>query len=234
MEIEFDKDSSLQVQAMPELILPDEFRRQRSAMRQEAHAILSHAQTITTLAGDDAYQHAIQVGRALQATGKTVEEFYKPIKQGFDAKKQVVLDMEHEDADPIKAIKRTIAGLVQAYEDEQAAEARRRAAEERAAALEAAKQTEDDLFSPGPVVVLPAPVIAQAPMKAKGKIDRSKWRGRVDNFFLLVVAVAKGEVPINALQWNQSYLDKRADSDHEGLNFPGVTAYKESNVHFRA
>ena len=59
------------------------------------------------------------------------------------------------------------------------------------------------------------------------------WRAEVTDFPKLVQSVARGEVLMMALLPNESWLNKRADSDREGMNIPGVEARKTEKVHFR-
>src|SRR5208283_2735545 len=82
---------------------------------------------------------------------------------------------------------------------------------------------------------LPLPVIVPTvvPAKTRGKVETAKWHAEVVDFLKLVQAVASGQVLIQAVLANQKYLDKRADSDREGMNIPGVEARETKKIHFR-
>jgi len=70
------------------------------------------------------------------------------------------------------------------------------------------------------------PAQTAAPLKLTGTAIRDYWAGRVDNFSLLVQAVAAGEMPEALLLPNQGALDAMADQHKELLAIPGVTAVK--------
>lgn len=65
--------------------------------------------------------------------------------------------------------------------------------------------------------------------KIDGRTIRDKWLGEVVNLKLLVEAIAKGSVPINAVQPNEKFLNAMAKQfkTTEGLNYPGVRVVVE-------
>jgi hypothetical protein len=69
----------------------------------------------------------------------------------------------------------------------------------------------------------------QVPQMDKRSLGRDKWRADVVNFKKLFDAVAKGDVPLQALEPNQKFLDGQAKlfKDTDALNYPGVVVVKE-------
>ena len=219
MEIEFARTTTA-----AELLLPDNFARQRARMRQELAPIFDALTEITTLSTTEDYNQAVALGRVLQAAQKQFEELYKPIKQGIDERKKQVLDMAHLDVDPIEDAKNLLGHLVDDYQQREKAERK----------LQEARELEASLARAETDMPLPMPVIAQAPPKMKGKVERSLWKAHVDSLAMLVEAVARGEVPLIAVVANEPWLNKRADADHEAMKIPGVSAHEQRKVHFRA
>lgn len=211
--------------AAPELLMPSDFDRRVGALRQEIHTITARADRlvesrIRTLEDRTA---VIECGQLLQVVSKNVTEFYKPIKQAIDKLKQPILEREHEDSTRVADAKAALGELLLEYDKAQeAADAAARAA------AEASQQT-----APGELP-LPVAVVASVPAKTRGKVDRTKWFAEVVDLPKLVAAVAAGDAPQAAVIANESFLNKRADSDREGMNIPGVVARKKESVHFRS
>lgn len=224
------------------------FARQRAAIRKAYQPVVAEAER-WKIANASSYETAIQLGRMLQALSGNITEFYRPVKQVFDAAKKIVLDMEKVDAGAVSTAKAELSKKVLAYEKAQervrleaeriAREALRKAEEERrlseAIELEQAGYKEDAVRLLD-AEELGAPVILQAviPPKISGSVRRSKWRATVNNSLLLVKGIAEGKVPILAIKIDQSWLDKQADQFQGGLNYPGVSTYEEEKHHFRS
>jgi hypothetical protein len=230
MENEFDFELELSKQnltlAKPELLLPTDFDLRQRALRRDMQTVLQDAAGIIDagIAGVEDRQKAIDAGRVLQVLAKNIVEFYKPIKHAIDTWKQPILDMEHADSESVKTVKNALASAILEFERKQAeADAQRRLAA--VLTMPAGKEGE-----------MPTPVIVQTslPPKTRGKVDRTCWNAKVVDLFKLIQAVAAKQVPSGALLPNESYLDKRADSDREGFSIPGVVAIKTEKVHFRA
>ena len=209
----------------PELLMPSDFDRRLGALRQEIHTITIRSnqlieQGIQTLEDRAA---VIECGQLLQMITKNIVEFYKPIKQAIDKLKQPILDREHEDESRVAEAKTALGDLLLEFD-----KAQQVADEASRAAAEAAQES-----VPGE---LPLPVItvASVPAKTRGKIDRTKWFAEVIDLPKLVKAVATGNAPQPAVIANEKFLNKRADSDREGMNIPGVVARKKESVHFRS
>lgn len=230
MEIDFESVSlpgnALTVQNEPEVLMPRGYDSQLAALHAELSTILRHAETL--LAGEIATleerEQVIEAGRLLQSMTKSVTEFYKPIKQRIDQIKQPFLDLEKTDTEQLKNAKERLGVKVQEFDRRQTAIEAARNEQNRAQAACDAVEGE-----------LPPPSIVQAlvPPKTRGKVERVTWRAEVTDFPKLVQSVARGEVLMMALLPNESWLNKRADSDREGMNIPGVEARKTEKVHFR-
>jgi hypothetical protein len=225
-EFESEIGTDLVPRAEPELLLPSEFHTRMNAMRAESMAVVRHAEMLLASKIETLEEHdrVIEAGRLLQASLKNVTEFYKPIKQKIDALKQPILDWERADADVLKGTKERCGAAVQEFEERQAA----------AEAL-ALKQNEAQTSAAAADGELPLPAIVQAtvPAKTRGKVPRTTWHAEVVDFLKLIRAVAAGEVLTAALLPNESYLNKRADSDRGGMSIPGVVAREVKKVHFR-
>lgn len=230
-----------------ELLPPDQFRLARAAKWAEYSQILEYGAglKVTDLATRD---KAAEVGRLLQTAGRELKDFYTPLKRAFDLAKQPVLDQEKADLAQLDEVKMALAGQVGRFqaeldrlhreEERIAREAARKAAEERQIAealeLEAAGFKEEAAERLDTPLMAPAVIVAAAPKKVAGFVERTTWKARVWDFPLLVKSVAQGQVSISALTADQSWLNTEAGKYGEGFNVPGVTAEKEVNSHFRS
>jgi hypothetical protein len=221
-----EPSTALVPRAEPELLLPTDFDARVGKLRAEITQMLRHAEPLLTkdLANIEQHDAAVEAGRLLQAMAKNVAEFYKPIKQRIDLLKQPILDMEHEDAESLKTAKERLGVAVQQFEERQAAAEALVLKQNLATAALAGAEGE---------LPLPAIVAATVPAKTRGKVKRSTWHAEVVDFMKLIKAVAAGQVLTMALLPNESYLNKRADSDREGMSIPGVEAHEVKTVHFR-
>ena len=76
-----------------------------------------------------------------------------------------------------------------------------------------------------------APVIEKVrvaePVKAEGTSVRTYYSAKVDSLKDLVVAVATGLAPIQAIEANMTYLNGRATLEKDGFSLPGVSVVKD-------
>lgn len=225
-EFDFEEGTELAERAEPQLLMPIEYSRRLGELRGECAVILRFAESVTAteiLSVEDR-DRVIEAGRLLQAVTKNVAEYFKPIKQKIDLLKQPFLDAERREMEMLKVAKERCGAAVQEFEQ------RQKLAEqillEQNQALAARMAVEGEL-------ALPAIVQTAVPAKTRGKVERATWRAEVMDFPALIRAVAARQVVTMALLPNESYLNKRADSDREGMNIPGVEARKVEKVHFR-
>jgi hypothetical protein len=220
---DFDFDSPEEMNALtvaPELLLPNSFDVQLGGLRKEIALVVENADSFSSIITEDQHQNAVKAGQLIQAVTRNVADFYKPIKQAIDQAKQPILDMERIDQEALKTAKEKLSAAIEDYTERE---------EERAARI----QAEAELNPLSGELPLPAITQNTAAVKVKGKVNKTIWKAEVENLGKLVVAVAKGEVPLNMLLANESQLNKRADADREGFQMPGVIAREIKKVHFR-
>lgn len=212
----------------PDLVMPSSFDRRAASLRAGVAMVLRHAEMVLAsemITAED-QQRAIEAGQLLQATTKAVAEFYKPVKQRIDQIKQPILDAERSETESLKSAKDRLGAAILEFD--------RRQQEAQQLAQELARdRAQDDGMTIEGELPLPVIVPIQAPGKTRGKVPRATWRAEVTDFMKLVQAVAAGHVLPKALLPNGSWLDKRADTDREGMSIPGVEARETKKVHFR-
>ena len=71
------------------------------ATSEQAHDVIAKAGQIVAITTDVHLAVAGEVGKVLREMRKTIEEFFKPIKQAQDAAKKVILDKEKAELAPI-------------------------------------------------------------------------------------------------------------------------------------
>ena len=106
------------------------------------------------------------------------------------------------------------------------AEAARKALEKQAAKLEKGGDTETASIVRESASLVTAPAIAVPVASSdRGANTRVTWSAEVFDLMALVKAVAAGTVPLAAIEANTSYLNKRAQLEHEALSIPGVKSH---------
>jgi len=80
-----------------------------------------------------------------------------------------------------------------------------------------------------------APVMHVAPVVSppKGTSVKANWTFRVDDKLALVKAIAAGQVSVEAIVPNDTYLRARAKADKDTVKIPGVTFYDAGSVAVR-
>jgi len=242
-------ETGLVKQLEGEILGPESaFAVRRTEKRREWEPIVASAKTVA-ITDVETYGHAVGLGRLLQTAEKSLGELFTPAKKEIDAVKKVVLDAEKADIGEVMTAKQELGRKVQAWD---AVQAKLRAEEERKLREAARKEEEErklleaiELESQGEVEEavrvldapsLPPPVMVQttvAPQMA-GKVSRKTYKATVTSLKELVAAVAKGIVPIEALQADQVFLNRQAVSYREGLNYPGVNVVATESVNFRS
>jgi hypothetical protein len=196
----------------------------------------------------DSKATAVGYGRLLQASIKTLNELFTTTKQSIDAIKKPVLQAEKEDIGAITTAKDALGSKVLAWDREQAkilAEAQRVAQEAaRQAAIEqqladaiaaasAGEKEEAEQILNEPVMA--APAIVQAPVtKVSGQVTKTTYSAVVTDLRKLVMAVSRGEVPIQAVCADETFLNQQARSFRLGLSYPGVEVKENTSAHFRS
>jgi len=108
---------------------------------------------------------------------------------------------------------------------QEAADEQKRRLEAQAAALQSSGATEAAAAVKEAATLVTAPHIPIAVSTAvRSTVTRVTWSAEVTNLMDLVLAVAIGEAPLQALQADMTYLNGRARTDKEALKIPGVKA----------
>jgi hypothetical protein len=185
-----------------------------------------------------------------------IDAHFEAIKKPINALRTTVLDMQKAQTSGLDAAIKAGDFVVLQYreklrkerelaEAKARAEALAQAEEERKAKVEAvqavAAQTTNeqareelqqmaDALANVPVVAAPVvlePVLAP---KAGGFSTTTRWHAEVVDLKALVLAVARGEAPLEALLPNMPFLNSQATNAKSYLAIPGVKAVPESSL----
>lgn len=249
----------------PEILGPaSAYETRRLAITSDVQRVLAKAGAVKIVDSPESLEEANQSGRLLQAEGKEVEGFFKPVKAQIDAIKKPVLAAENALVADIDREKKRLGSLITTYnlecqrkreeEERRAREAAEKAAREAAEAearrlreqqLEEAVRLEEAGDSEAAEAVLNedihvepefSPVVAQAeaPVRMAGQVGKLTYSCEVVNVKELLKAVAEGKAPMQCFILDQGWLNKKAAVDKEGFNLPGCKLKKTSSTHFRA
>ncbi|MDZ4342197.1 MAG: hypothetical protein U1E51_07125, partial [Candidatus Binatia bacterium] len=69
--------------------------------------------------------------------------------------------------------------------------------------------------------------------KVEGVSSQVRWKFEVMDLKALLLAVAKGEVPIQALQPNEVFIGQQVRSLRDAFRYPGVKAWPEKSISSR-
>lgn len=240
---------ALVLQLPGELLGPgSEYEERRIALRKEWEPIVEAAKKVKVLDGQSC-EEAVNLGRLLQASGKEVETFYKPIKTQIDSLKKPVLAAENADNAVIDAEKKQLGEQITKYNAEQR---RIREEQERVAREAAEKQAREDALNRAieleeqgqleqskaileETVHAPAIVIQQtAPPRAAGQVGKFTYSMEVLDERKLLEAVLKDRTLLPAITINAGWLNRKAGLDKEGFSVPGCKLVKKETTHFRA
>ncbi len=209
-------------------------------IRSKGEPVVASAQMITAIADADAYIKANGIWKDLQSIDKDADEATENLCGLFNRLHKATTKLRNDLRNPFQSEAKRVKGLMSDYDAEQE---RIRQAEERRLAEEARKAEEDarlaeavELETNGhkeeaeAVIAEPveAPVVIvekTVPKVAGGPSYRTIWDAQVVDLMALVKAVAAGQVSINALTPNQTFLRQQAMSLKETFKVPGVKAY---------
>lgn len=188
--------------------------------------------------------------RAVRQSIRNIKQHYKEVRKPVRDALKDLTRQEEEKLAPFEAAERAVDAPLIAWQvadrqrveqERQAQLARARAAEEAKRAAEVAQLKEQAASAKGlnkTLLKAQAKALEAAPVrptvneplpeatKIEGVSLREYWHAEVDDFVALVDAVAKGRVPVSALQPNQEWLDEQADALRMELHYPGVSAHK--------
>jgi len=201
------------------------------------HVELAKAVKITT---EEQYVQAGELRAGLKALDKEAEATFKPIKQGIDASKKIVLDEEKRIRNPLADAGEILNPKLIAWEDEQE---RLRKAKERALNELARKKAEKEakveakaLEKGGrneeAAIVRETPVettvvVPTSTPQVKGLVRRENWHYEVTNFKAVLAAVMEGQHPAAILQLNDSVVGAQVRSLKADFKCPGIRVWSE-------
>lgn len=241
----------LVLKSVTEYLAPSgDYEKKKLALKAEYDQVLLSAAKITAITSPEEAESATAHARLLQAGRKEVEAFFKPVKQKIDGIKAPILADEKALGGPLETEQKRIGVLQTAWDAvvEKQDKERQRLADEAAKkqAEEEALQRAIDLAAAGedeaadavleePVVAAPV-VIQSTYSRPTGAVKRKYYKCKVTDFKALVAAVAAGTVPILALQFNESFLNKQADTFKEGFEgmYPGCSLDTSTSTSYRA
>lgn len=204
-------------------------------VKEEALTILEHGKMYAVIETDEQYEKAGQLSRDITLLLKEIDTTFKPIKQGIDQSKKVVLDKEKAAKAPALEAREILNPAMVTYDNKKQAEraAAQRKAEEEArkaaedAKLKEAQELEDsghkaaalEVLNEEPDYIPPAPVAAA--LKPKGVSYRITYSAEVTSLSELIKAVVDGKVPEMAIAPNMTFLNKQARAMMDDFDYRG-------------
>lgn len=229
--------------------------RKEEMQETEVNEVAQAAVDSTEVVLRDAEVLAITTIGEFQEAGTRLREIVSRRKDVDDERKRLVRPIDEARARIQELFRPALDNLSQAEQlvknriASWTAEQRRLLALQEAAAVEAARKESDRLAARAqkeeakghyekaaalsgaadnvPIAEIPAPV------KAVGISTRESWKAVVVDKVALIQAVAKGDVPDEAIDVNTSFLNTMARVLKGGLKYPGVEAVREDIVSAR-
>ena len=177
---------------------------------------------------------------------KIADTFDPHIKRAHDAHKSLVAEKKQHEAPLMEAeghVKRAMLGFQQEQErirlaaEAKAQEAARKEREKLVA--QAAKAAEKGKTEKAEALQMQAaavvtPILAPTTPKLAGISTRITYKATVVDKLALIVAVAEGKVPLNAVDVNMPFLNNQARAMRETLAYPGVKVETETGIASRS
>ena len=241
-------EAGIVVKVPAEVLGPgSEYAIRRTERRKDWDRVVLEAKAVTVTDAESC-EKATQAGRVLQASGREVEEFYRPVKQQIDSLKKPVLADEAADFAAIDTEKKRLGAEITEFNRKQAAI---RAEEERVAREAAEKQAREELLARAVELeasgdheqaeaVLDEEVVTSvviqntAPPRAAGQVSKVAYSMEITNLAELVKAVAAGKAPVLAVVADEAWLNAKARLDKEAYSVPGTKLMKKEGTHFRS
>ena len=212
-----------------------EIQKEVQSLTIQARDFLIQSQEDYSLAGN-----LWQLAKDLRA--KIAETFDPIISKAHATHKEAVAQKKKHD-DPLEQGQRTIKGKMIAWDQEQAAIARKKqleleAAEKKRAeeeALEVASLMEEAGLTEEAAAVIAAPLetapiaVKKETPKVAGFSYRSNWKAECVDLKAMLEGWKEGKVPIQAFQADESFLRKQAGALKEAFKgmYPGVKCWDE-------
>ena len=186
------------------------------------------------------YDLAQEINKQAYQGKKAFHEWFDPIDDASKKQRQAVIAQGKKIDEPYDYIIKTTGSRAAAWMAEEERKAAKLRQEAEAAARKKAeeKQLEEaqlladlGMNEAADEALVAAPVIEKVrvpePTKADGTSVRTYYSAQVNNLKDLVVAVATGLAPIQAIEANMTYLNGRATLEKDGFSLPGVSVVKE-------
>lgn len=185
--------------------------------------------------------------KGIMALKKRISDVFDPhIKRAHDAHKSLVAEKKEHETQLIEAeghIKRAMIGFQQEQErirleaEARAQEAARKEREkmeaQAAKAAEKGKVERAEALQQQAAAIV-TPILAPTTPKVSGISTRTTYKATVVDKLALIVAVAEGKVPLNALDVNMPFLNNQARAMKETLAYPGVKVEQETGIASRS
>lgn len=201
-----------------------------------------------TIANHDEYATAADQLGKIKGAAKSIDEQRKSLTKPLDDRKKEVMDSVRPFVDALSSAETILKNGMIAFDQEQQrkreleeaeAERQRKLAAEKlelkAEKADASGKTEqaDVLRMQAASTVVAAPAAFEAP-KAKGVSTKKTYTVAVTSLMDLVKAVAAGTVPIQALQADQTFLNKTAALFKADFDYPGCKLSVGASMAVRA
>ena len=186
------------------------------------------------------YDLAQEINKQAYQGKKAFHEWFDPIDDASKKQRQAVIAQGKKIDEPFDYVISTTGSRAAKWMDE---EKRKAAALQAEADAKARKKAEDDQLAAAQLLqdlgmndaaeeaLEAAPVVEKvkvaAPVQASGASVRTYYSAQVDDLKALVIAVATGLAPIQALQADMTYLNGRARLEEGAFVLPGVSVVKD-------
>lgn len=208
-------------------------------IEQKALVVVASA-TQVKIVDSESYILAGEMWKRLADMEKEAHEHFDPVVKSTDKAHKDAVALRKKVLDPIEGAKTYVKSQMSAYDAEQE---RIRIATENRLREEARKREEDarineavameqegngilaEMILSEPVETPVVIVQKEVPKMAGGPVYRTVWDAEVTDLMALVKAVAAGQVSVNALLPNQTFLRQQAQSLKETFKVPGCKAY---------
>lgn len=184
----------------------------------------------------------------IKAAAKSIEDQRKSLTKPLDDRKKEVMDFVRPFTDALSSAETIFKNGLIAFDNEQErlrklaeAEAEEKRRKEEAKLLAQAEKAEasgkgekaEALREIAASTVVATPAVS-APQKVSGVSSRKTYSCKVTNMMELVKAVAAGTVPLQALQVDQSFLNKMAAAFKDEFSYPGCSLEVGTSMAVRA
>lgn len=198
------------------------------ALKTAVPDVVSTAQTLE-VKDDASNQKAADFCNTIRVMRKLVKDTFQAAYDSTKKAHEDVKTLRNSFDNPLAIAEEGLRGRIGIYTKQENERRAKEAEAIRVAQEKELKKLEKKAEKTGVPFVppMPAPVLPQK-VQVSGMTTRTNYKAKVTDFMALVKAVAAGKVQPEALQANDSALDKLAKiQGKEGPMFPGVAVYGE-------